>query len=142
MTRRTTLSPEETIAVGREFGSLLNGGDVVAISGTLGSGKTCFVKGISEALGVHTHVGSPTFTLINEYPGARSTVVHIDLYRLKSGRELSDLGIMEYFSDDRICLIEWPELVQSLLPEDHYVVKIQHGSQQSERIITIDRTVA
>jgi len=142
MTRRTTLSAEETIAAGREFGALLNGGDVVAISGTLGSGKTCFVKGISEALGVRSHVGSPTFTLINEYPGARTTVVHIDLYRLKSGRELRDLGIMEYFSDDRICLIEWPELVQSLLPENHYVVNIQHGSQQSERIITIDRTVA
>lgn len=142
MTRRTTRSAEETVSAGREFGALLSGGDVVAISGTLGSGKTCFVKGVSEAQGVRSHVGSPTFTLINEYPGARFTVVHVDLYRLKSGRELSELGIMEYFSDDRICLIEWPELVQALLPKGHYAVKIEHGVTESERVITIDRTGA
>ena len=142
MTRRTTLSPEETVAAGREFGSLLTGGDVVAIAGTLGSGKTCFVRGVSEAHGVRSHVGSPTFTLINEYPGTRFTVVHVDLYRLKSGRELSELGIMEYFSEDRICLIEWPDLVQTILPRDHYTVKIQHGSSERERVIMIDRAGA
>ena len=139
MTTTRTSAPEETVSLGKAFGQTLHGGDVVAISGTLGAGKTCFVKGICEAQGVRTHVGSPTFTLINEYPGAEVTVVHIDLYRLTARRELNDLGILEYFTGDRICLIEWPELVATILPEEHYSVEIRHGEKETERVVSIGR---
>ncbi len=139
MSRKTTSTPEETMALGREFGRRLNGGDVVAISGTLGSGKTCFVKGVCEAQGIGTHVGSPTFTLINEYSGTSARIVHIDLYRLSNARELNDLGLLEYFTGDRICLIEWPELVKRMLPPDHYSVEIRHGMKETERIVSIER---
>ncbi len=126
------------MSVGRDFGRTLKGGDVVALIGTLGAGKTCFVKGVCESQGIRTHVGSPTFTLINEYSGAGISVVHIDLYRLTETRELNDLGVLEYFTGDRICLIEWPGLVLRLLPADHYTVEIRHGARETERIISID----
>ncbi|MGA9118258.1 MAG: tRNA (adenosine(37)-N6)-threonylcarbamoyltransferase complex ATPase subunit type 1 TsaE [Bacteroidota bacterium] len=142
MTERTTTSPEETIALGKELGSTLLCGDVVAISGTLGTGKTCFVKGVCESLGVQAHVGSPTFTLINEYPGASCTVVHIDLYRLRKGKELQELGLLEYFDEGHICLVEWPEMVLPLLPQDHHTVSIRHGSTSLTRVISIDRGIS
>ncbi len=128
------------MALGREFGKTLVGGDVVAISGTLGSGKTCFVKGVCNAHGIRTHVGSPTFTLVNEYTGTGPSIVHIDLYRLTNARELNDLGLLEYFSGDRICLIEWPELVMRMLPPEHYAVAIRHGVTEHERVVSIERT--
>ncbi len=142
MIERITSTPAATMELGEEFGSTLNGGDVVAVSGTLGAGKTCFIQGVCKSLGVHTHVGSPTFTLINEYPGTGPSVVHVDLYRIAKGRELRELGLLEYFTSDRICLIEWPELVLSILPEEHYAVVIRHGSTEAQRIVTIDRVVA
>ena len=141
MTDRTTWTPEETILMGTEFGATLKGGDVVALTGTLGSGKTCFVKGVCSALGVRAHVGSPTFTLINEYPGSSVNVAHIDLYRLSNGRELGELCLLEYFTADTICLIEWPELALAILPEDHYTVMFRQGLSAMERLISIDRTV-
>jgi tRNA threonylcarbamoyladenosine biosynthesis protein TsaE len=138
MIERTTTSPEETLDVGRHFGSSLRPGTVVAIAGTLGAGKTCFVKGVCQALGVRAQVGSPTFTLINEYAASACTVVHIDLYRLIKGSELKELGLLEYFEGGHICLIEWPELVLPLLPPEHRTVDIRHGPTATTRVITID----
>jgi tRNA threonylcarbamoyladenosine biosynthesis protein TsaE len=134
----TTTSAGETAALGRTLARQLKPGDVVALSGQLGSGKTCFVQGVCEALGVRTHVGSPTFTLINEYPAPFGTVVHIDLYRISSMRELAALGIQEYFTERCICLVEWPELAGPLLPPGHFTVGFRHGGGDTERVITID----
>jgi tRNA threonylcarbamoyladenosine biosynthesis protein TsaE len=132
-----TTSADETAALGRTLAASLKPGDVVALSGTLGTGKTRFVQGVCEALGVRAHVGSPTFTLINEYPAPFGAVVHIDLYRISSTAEAAALGIEEYFTDRCICLLEWPETAARLLPPGHYAVGFRHGQGRDERLITI-----
>jgi tRNA threonylcarbamoyladenosine biosynthesis protein TsaE len=137
MKRYHTSSPEETVALGRFFGSLLHPGDVVALTGSLGSGKTLFVRGVCEALCATGHIGSPTFTLINEYPAPFGAVVHIDLYRIDSRAELADLGIQEYFTETCICLIEWAESVCDILPRGYRMVTLAFGTDEGERIITI-----
>lgn len=134
-----TESAEETRTLGRSFAGSLNPGDVVAMVGTLGSGKTQFVSGACEALGVTGHVSSPTFTLINEYAGGRLPVVHIDLYRIRSNRELFDLGIEEYYDGRHVCFIEWADQGVPILPPECYEVTMRHGMADSEREIVIDR---
>jgi tRNA threonylcarbamoyladenosine biosynthesis protein TsaE len=136
----TTRSPEETIRLGKSFAARLRPGDVVAILGDLGTGKTRFVMGVCEALGARGHVASPTFTLINEYPASFGSVVHIDMYRIGSRRELRELGIEEYFDDRHVCLIEWAETVRDLLPPDYYQVEIAHGADEQERTVRITRS--
>ncbi len=121
-----TSSEEETIALGRKFSVNLKPGDVVAIYGDLGSGKTQFVKGVCTGLGATEHVTSPTFTLINEYrqhPGI--PVFHIDLYRIRSFEELCALGIEEYLDDAGVSLIEWAEKAERLLPRKRYSITLR-----------------
>ena len=132
-----THSREETIELGRSFAQSLVPGAVVAVYGNLGSGKTHFIMGVCEALGVQTHATSPTFTIINEYPASFGSVVHIDLYRIASRAEIAELGIEEYFNTECICLIEWPDTVLEFLPPHHHVVKLMHGATDEEREITI-----
>jgi tRNA threonylcarbamoyladenosine biosynthesis protein TsaE len=91
--------------------------------GDMGAGKTTFIKAICAELGVKDTVSSPTFSIVNEYVGNGNTIYHFDFYRIKSIQEAFDIGYEEYFYSGNICLIEWPEKVQELLPE-HYV-KIQ-----------------
>jgi tRNA threonylcarbamoyladenosine biosynthesis protein TsaE len=136
----TTRSPEETIRLGGLFAARLHPGDVVAILGDLGTGKTRFVMGVCEALGARGHIASPTFTLINEYPASFGSVVHIDMYRIGSRGELRELGIEEYFDDRHICLIEWAGQILDLLPADHYRVEIAHGPSEEERTVRIWRS--
>ena len=132
-------SRNETIAAGKAFGSALKPGDVVALCGTLGTGKTTFIAGACEALGIRAHVTSPSFTMINEYTAPWGTVVHIDLYRISSRDEIAELGVAEYFNEQTICLIEWAEYVLDLLPERRYLVRIEHGSLDGERRIVIQQ---
>lgn len=133
-----THSQQETTDLGRRIGALLKPGDVVAICGNLGTGKTSLVMGLCEVLRVRTHVASPTFTMINEYAAPWGTVAHIDLYRIRSRKELMELGIEEYFNDRSICLIEWAEQILDLLPPDHYVVRLAYGTGDDERAITLE----
>lgn len=137
MKRFVTHAPEGTVALGKSFAASLKPGDVVALSGNLGSGKTLFVMGVCEGLGAHGHISSPTFTLINEYPAPFGKVAHIDLYRIRSRAEVSELGIDEYFNDRTVTLIEWAESIFDLLPPVHYRVKIAAGGMESEREISI-----
>jgi tRNA threonylcarbamoyladenosine biosynthesis protein TsaE len=139
MKRITTHSAGETAASGRAFAAELMPGDVVALSGPLGSGKTQFVRGVCEGLGASGHLSSPSFTLIHEYPAPFGMVAHIDLYRIRSRAELAELGIEEYFNDRCIACIEWPEAVMEVLPPGVVRVIIEHGGDENERIITIER---
>lgn len=116
-------SPEKTVAVGRELGKLLKPGSVICLAGGLGAGKTHFAKGIALGLGVEGHVTSPTFTIINEYEG-RLPLYHIDAYRLESGEEAYELGLEEYFAGGGVAVIEWPEHIKHVLPDEHLTVKI------------------
>lgn len=138
MTLHRSHSPEETARLGKQFAASLHNGSVVALTGNLGTGKTHFVAGVCEGLGIRGHVASPTFTIINEYPADGRTVVHVDLYRIGSSRELLDLGIEEYFGDRFICLIEWAERMEEYLPQSYVRVKLAHGEHDDERVIMID----
>ncbi|HUI10332.1 MAG TPA: tRNA (adenosine(37)-N6)-threonylcarbamoyltransferase complex ATPase subunit type 1 TsaE [Bacteroidota bacterium] len=138
MTRVVSRSPDDTEAAGRAFALRLKPGDVVALEGPLGSGKTKFTAGVCAGLGVEGHATSPTFTLINEYPAPFGIVAHVDLYRIAGKREIAELGLEEYFSDRCICLIEWPEMVREILPPGAYTVRLAHGGSASEREIRIE----
>jgi tRNA threonylcarbamoyladenosine biosynthesis protein TsaE len=135
--REVTASPVETSAVGARLGATLVAGDVVALTGELGAGKTCFVQGLARGLGVQTRPTSPTFVLINEYRG-RLPVHHVDAYRTARATELIDLGLLELFDGDGITVVEWAERAAALLPERAIRVHIE-GVGDEPRTITIQR---
>src|SRR5437867_11545985 len=135
MTSLHSHSCEETVQLGKALAATLKGGDVVALSGDLGTGKTHFIAGVCDGLHVRAHVASPTFTFINEYPADGRTVVHVDLYRISSDRELFDLGIEEYFSEQYVCLIEWAERMAEFLPHSSIQVRLAYGEGDNDRLI-------
>jgi tRNA threonylcarbamoyladenosine biosynthesis protein TsaE len=135
--REVSASPEETSAAGERLGATLAAGDVVALTGELGAGKTCFVQGLTRGLGVPTRATSPTFVLINEYRG-RLPVHHVDAYRTARATELIDLGLLELFDGDGVTVVEWAERVAALLPERAIRVHIE-GIGDEPRTITIRR---
>ena len=118
-----TESPEETQAVGEKLGKTLRQGDVIALIGDLGTGKTCLTQGIARGVGIAPDevVNSPSYILINEYNGAMP-IYHIDLYRLENREEIAELGLNEYMEGDGICIIEWGERITDALP--HTCIKI------------------
>lgn len=126
-------SPEETKKFGSKLATSLKKGDVVALIGPLGSGKTCLVQGICAGLGVREIVTSPSFVIINQYPG-RFWVYHFDLYRLKNKKELVDLGYEEFFYDSGICIIEWAEKIKELLPKKRIEISLNIISKSERRI--------
>ncbi len=129
-------SPEETLALGARLGRRLRPGDVVALYGDLGAGKTHFVKGVCSACGIDERaVSSPTFTLVQEYAGRDFPVYHFDAYRIRQASEYFELGYEAYFFGDGICLVEWPERVESLLPADTIRVRIEHVDETTRRIV-------
>lgn len=108
--------PQATIAHGVALGATLRTGDVLALCGDLGAGKTHFVKGLAAGLGADATVTSPTFTLIHEYSGGRLPLYHFDLYRLESENELLRIGFDDYLADGGVLAIEWAEKFPALLP--------------------------
>lgn len=114
----------ETITWGQKLSQFLEPGDVIGFFGDLGSGKTRTIQGICQGLGCGDQVTSPTFTIINEYHG-KYPVHHFDLYRIESEQEIFDLGYEEYFYNDGICLIEWAERAQLLLPANHIEIQLK-----------------
>jgi tRNA threonylcarbamoyladenosine biosynthesis protein TsaE len=112
----TTHSVEETLAVGRQLAATLRKGDVLAIAGDLGAGKTHLVKGIAAGLGIAQEATSPTFTLIHEYPGGKLPLYHIDLYRLDSPEEALKIGLDEYLDSNGVTVIEWADKFAELIP--------------------------
>jgi tRNA threonylcarbamoyladenosine biosynthesis protein TsaE len=133
-----TSTEEETIALGESFARALRPGDVVALFGTLGTGKTRFIKGVCRGLGVAAHVTSPTFTIVNQYQGSTGVVYHFDFYRLKSQNELREIGFEEYLSSGGICLVEWAEQVEGFLPSRRFNVRLAHGAEGERRRIVIE----
>lgn len=122
-----TRSVEETIDAGALFGARLKAGQVVALVGDLGAGKTHFVKGIARAHGIaEDSVSSPTFTIAHEYRGPCVVLYHLDCYRLSGAEELERTGAHEHIGGDGICLIEWPQRVEGLLRADTILISIRH----------------
>jgi tRNA threonylcarbamoyladenosine biosynthesis protein TsaE len=126
MSTLTTTSEQETSAAGREFARNLTAGAIVLLSGDLGAGKTAFVRGMAEGLGIQPgDVSSPTFTLIQEYRGGRLPLYHVDLYRLQA-IEVEDLGLDELTLEGGVTAIEWPDRLPRPLPGS-VLVRIDHG---------------
>lgn len=126
---------EITVRIGEIIGQALRKGSVVALIGELGSGKTCITQGIARGLGVPLayYVTSPTFTLINEYPG-RITLYHLDIYRLSGSEDLHDMGYEEYFYGDGVIVIEWAEKIIDILPADSLYIYMKHIDENSREI--------
>ena len=133
-----TRSPAETKAVAQGLAQQLRPGNVLALHGDLGAGKTCFVQGLAEALAIHRPVNSPTYTLISEYTG-RLRLFHIDLYRIRNETEAGNLGLEEYMYGDGVTAIEWAERIQPLLPQDTIHIFMSPGAESSERVIKIEQ---
>ena len=135
--RVLSATPEDTEAAGARLATLLVAGDVVALTGELGAGKTRFTQGLARGLGVTGRVVSPTFVLVNEYRG-RLPVHHVDAYRTESLTELLDLGLEEMFSGDGVTVVEWADKLTPLLPPHAVHVHIE-GVGDEPRTITITR---
>jgi tRNA threonylcarbamoyladenosine biosynthesis protein TsaE len=131
----TSARPEETEDAGERLGRTLRPGAVVALTGELGAGKTCFIQGLVRGLGVTGRATSPTFVLINQYPG-RVPVYHVDAYRTESLTELMDLGLLELLGGGGVTVIEWADKLESLLPPEAIHVHIV-GVGDQPRAITI-----
>jgi tRNA threonylcarbamoyladenosine biosynthesis protein TsaE len=130
-----TASAAETQALGRRLATTLEPGDVVALYGDLGAGKTQLVKGLCAAYGVpEAVVTSPTFTLVNEYQGDAFPIYHLDAYRVERLQELFELGYEEYVFGDGLCLVEWPEKIEPLLPAHTLRVRLTHLGGNQRRI--------
>ncbi|MBN1405719.1 MAG: tRNA (adenosine(37)-N6)-threonylcarbamoyltransferase complex ATPase subunit type 1 TsaE [Candidatus Omnitrophica bacterium] len=131
-----TKTAQDTIEFGSELAGHLKPNDVIALTGTLGSGKTTLTKGIAKGLGVKNsvYVNSPSFVLIREYKG-RLTLYHFDLYRLDNILDIQELGIEEYFYSNGVCVIEWAEKTKELLPKEYLGININILKNSSRQII-------
>lgn len=128
-------SPEAMRGLAARISDVAEEGDVVALYGELGAGKTEFVKGFVDGKGGDLEqVTSPTFTLIHEYSSARLPIYHFDAYRVQHARELVDMGLDEYLFGDGICVIEWPEIIEHLLPDEALRLRLEHGAGRSRSV--------
>ena len=116
---------ESLASAAQEFVEAMGNRKVFAFHGKMGAGKTTFIKAICEALNVEDVVTSPTFAIVNEYKAPLGSVYHFDFYRIKRLEEVYDMGFEDYFYSGALCFIEWPELIEELLPEDAVRVNIE-----------------
>lgn len=117
--------------------SMRNEADIIAFYGAMGAGKTTLIKNLCHKMGVTDEVNSPTFAIVNEYvTDEGESVYHFDFYRIKKIEEAYDIGFENYFDSGNLCLIEWPEMIESLLPERYIRVEIKQGETDDSRIVT------
>ena len=126
-----TESENETLTLGHRLGELCQSGDVFLLSGELGTGKTCLIRGIAHGLGVREAPFSPSFVLVREYQG-RLALYHMDFYRMESIDEVADLGVQDYLNADGVCAIEWAERARDLLPEECLSVTLSYLPPREE----------
>ncbi|MCE2392133.1 MAG: tRNA (adenosine(37)-N6)-threonylcarbamoyltransferase complex ATPase subunit type 1 TsaE [Proteobacteria bacterium] len=133
-------SEKQTLELGRLLGSLLEGGDAVGLRGDLGSGKTCFVRGLARGLEVphEVPVTSPSFTLVNQYPG-RLELRHADFYRVESYTRLADAGFDDLLDARGVLVVEWPERFDAALPDDRLEIRIEWVSERERRLSLLPR---
>ncbi|MEH6987569.1 tRNA (adenosine(37)-N6)-threonylcarbamoyltransferase complex ATPase subunit type 1 TsaE [Cytobacillus firmus] len=124
--------PEDTMGFSEKLGSLLQTGDVLALEGDLGAGKTTFTKGLAKGLNITRNVNSPTFTIIKEYHG-RLPLYHMDVYRVEDSFE--DLGFDEYFDGNGVTVVEWAHLVKEQLPEELLTIYLYLDDHDSRRLV-------
>ena len=116
--------PEDTFAIARTLGESAQTGEVYCLIGDLGVGKTLFSQGFAKGLGVEESVNSPTFTIVQEYPEGRIPFYHFDVYRIADPEEMEEVGFTDMIYGDGVCLIEWANLIEDILPEQYVKVEI------------------
>ncbi len=126
-----TSSPEETFSFAKDFAKSLQPGEIICMYGDLGAGKTLFAKGVAEGLGVEDHVSSPTFTIVNEYEGALP-FYHFDVYRISDPDEMYETGFEDYINGEGVCLIEWAELIEEIIPTPYKKITILKGEDNPD----------
>jgi tRNA threonylcarbamoyladenosine biosynthesis protein TsaE len=135
-----TNSPEETFELGKSFGEKALKGEIFTLNGDLGTGKTVFTQGFAKGLGINEPVSSPTFTIIQEYEEGRLPFYHFDVYRIGDPEEMDELGYEDYFFGEGVCLIEWADLIEALIPDYARKVTIEKNLDKGfdYRRITIE----
>ena len=128
---------KDTRAVANSIAESVGPGSVVALIGPLGVGKTALSQEIAKALGVTEHLTSPTFTIVCEYESGRLPIYHFDVYRVHDEDELFEIGFDEYIHGRGVCLIEWADLIEDLLPEDTMYIRLEYGQDEEERICVV-----
>ena len=137
MLKFTTASPAETEALGEKIAGKLKKGDVVALFGGMGMGKTALTRGIARGFGVAEGVSSPTFALVHEYDG-RLPVYHFDMYRVTGWDDLYSTGFFDYLDSGGVLVVEWSENIEGALPENAVRITLAPGSSENEREITVE----
>lgn len=125
-----TRSPEETYRLGQQLGEKALPGQVYALTGDLGVGKTLFTQGFAKGIGVQEAVNSPTFTIVQIYEDGRIPFYHFDVYRIGDPEEMDEIGFDEYVMGEGVCLIEWAELISEILPEERTDILIEKDLQK------------
>lgn len=135
-----TFSEQETRALGEKLGREAAAGQVYTLTGDLGVGKTVFTQGFARGLGVKEHVNSPTFTIVQEYGEGRLPFYHFDVYRIGDIEEMDEIGYEDYFYGEGVCLIEWAELIEELLPKKRTEILIEKDLEKGfdYRKITVE----
>ena len=125
---------EETKKFGEKLCEKLTAGSIVALTGDLGTGKTTLTKAIAAGLGVTDVITSPTFNIVKQYDSGRLPLYHFDVYRIGDVDEMYEIGYEEYFFGDGVCVIEWADLIEEIIPDDAVRIEIDYGEKEGERI--------
>lgn len=131
-------SEDKTYQIGYKLGQLVKKGDIICLTGDLGAGKTTITKSIAKGMEIDEYITSPTFTIVHEYEG-REKLFHFDVYRVGSVEEMEDIGYEEYFYSEGVCVIEWANLIEEIIPKKHLWIHIKYG-EDSNRIMNITST--
>lgn len=132
MIKIITKTPQELEYLGERMAAFVMPGDFIALDGDLGAGKTLFTQGMAKGLQVAEEINSPTFTIIHEYESGRLPFYHMDVYRLKHPEEMYDLGYEEYFYGEGVTVVEWAQIIASLLPEEYLGIEINVTAEGRE----------
>ena len=123
--------PDDTKKIAADMALKLKAGDVICLYGDLGAGKTAFVQGLAMGLGIDEHITSPTFTIVNEYEGC-IPLYHFDVYRISDSDEMYEVGFDEYVYGEGVSVIEWPQLIEDILPDKRYDIEIKKDLSRGE----------
>lgn len=129
---------QDTESFGRELGQSAEPGTVIALIGDLGTGKTTLTKSIARGLGIDEIITSPTFNIVKEYRSGRLPLFHFDVYRIGDIDEMYEIGYEEYFFGEGVCVVEWADIIEEIIPEDAMVIRISYGASEGERVYEIE----
>ena len=130
-----TNGAEETFEVGMRLAKEAKAGDIYCLDGDLGTGKTVFSQGFAAGLGIKEAVNSPTFTIVCEYEEGRLPLYHFDVYRIGSSDEMYDIGYEEYINGEGVCIIEWANLIEDILPDEYLHIELKYKDMSREMIL-------